>query len=195
MMALLLFIIVVVYVSLLLFSIQQRTFISLGLARFFFLQQKHLELPHKTEFVDKLFLSFTSLAILYVFLPLGEADFLSKLLYLKGILLIPIFYFLGRNTRMDQQSITRLFNLIMIVAIAAFCLNVIEKVIGVHFQQFTGYALFNFAVNGIDPSGNFGLSWTFETQTSGMRLASFFQILWNLPVPVYWLFLQDLFGT
>tara|TARA_R110002049_G_scaffold230_19_gene1450 strand:+ start:2734 stop:3015 length:282 start_codon:yes stop_codon:yes gene_type:complete len=93
-----------------------------------------------------------------VFLPLGEADFLSKLLYLKGILLIPIFYFLGRNTRMDQQSITRLFNLIMIVAIAAFCLNVVEKVIGVHFQQFTGYALFNFAVNVIDPSGNFGLS-------------------------------------
>lgn len=166
----------------------------MALLGFVFYNRNIWNYPIRLNLVDKLFLSFTSLAILYVFLPLGEADFLSKLLYLKGILLIPIFYFLGRNTRMDQQSITRLFNLIMIVAIAAFCLNVIEKVIGVHFQQFTGYALFNFAVNVIDPSGNFGLSWTFETQTSGMRLASFFQILWNLPVPVYWLFLQDLFG-
>jgi len=146
----------------------------LALLGFFFYNKNIWSYPIRLNLVDKLFLSFTALASLYVFLPLGEATLLSKLLYLKGTLLIPLFYFLGRNTRMNQKSVTRLFNLIMLVAIAAFCLNIVEKVIGAHFQQFSGYALFNFAVNGIDPTGNYGLSWTFETQTSGMRLASFF---------------------
>jgi hypothetical protein len=141
----------------------------------FVLYQKNIwRYSVRFNLVDKLFLAFTALAILYVFLPLGEATFISKLLYLKGTLLLPLFYFLGRNTSMNDQSIAKLFSLIMIVAIAAFCLNLVERFIGVHFQQYTGYALFNFVVNGIEPTGNYGLSWTFETQTSGMRLASFF---------------------
>jgi hypothetical protein len=53
--------------------------------------------------------------------------------------------------------------------------NCIESfVLKAHLQQFTGYALFNQVINNIDPSGNFGLTWTFETQAVTKRLASFF---------------------
>jgi hypothetical protein len=62
----------------------------------------------------------------------------------------------------------------MIVAVGAFCLNIMEKIVGIHFQSFTGYAAFNYAINGMEPSGNYGLAWTFETQTTSMRFASFF---------------------
>ena len=128
----------------------------------------------KLNIVDQLLLAFFGLAIVYLFLPLGEATFINKLLYLKNTLLIGVFYFFGRNTRFDEKQVAIFFKLIMVIALAAFLLNVMEKVIGIHFQNITGYALFNFVINGVEPTGNYGLSWTFETQTTGMRLASFF---------------------
>ena len=128
----------------------------------------------RLNIVDRLFLAFFGLATLYVFLPLGDASFLNKLIYLKNIFLMGILYFFGRNTIFNAGEIDRLFKFIMYIAIAAFCLNVLETVINTHFQQFTGYAAFNYAVNGMEPSGNYGLAWTFETQTMAKRLASFF---------------------
>ncbi|SHM56903.1 hypothetical protein SAMN04488057_102173 [Cyclobacterium lianum] len=145
-----------------------------ALLGFLFYQRDFWAYPFRLNTIDKLFIAFFGLATVYLFLPLGEATFLNKLLYLKNTLLIGAFYFLGRNTRFGEGKIDRLFSCIMLIAIAAFCLNLVEKMIGIHFQNFTGYALFNFAINGIEPSGNYGLSWTFETQTTGMRLASFF---------------------
>jgi len=145
-----------------------------ALLGFLFYQRDFWLYPFRLNVVDKLFMAFFALATVYLFLPLGEATFLNKLLYLKNTLLIGAFYFLGRNTNFDSGKIDQVFSWIMVIAIAAFCLNVVEKVIGIHFQNLTGYALFNFAINGIEPSGNYGLSWTFETQTTSMRLASFF---------------------
>jgi uncharacterized membrane protein len=58
---------------------------------------------------------------------------------------------------------------------SAFWVNLVENfILQAHLQQFTGYALYNREINGIDPTGNFGLSWTFETQAVTKRLASFF---------------------
>lgn len=146
----------------------------LALLGFVFYQRNIWDYAIRLNLIDKLFIAFTALSTLYLFLPLGEANFINKMLYLKGILLIPLFYFLGRNSSLGSASISRLFGLIMLIGLAAFLLNIVEKALGLHFQQISGYALFNFAVNGIEPTGNYGLSWTFETQTSGMRLASFF---------------------
>src|SRR5690606_34939785 len=146
----------------------------LGVASFILYQKDIFGYGFKLNLVDKLFITFLSLAIIYLFLPLGEASFINKLLYLKNTLLMGVFYFLGRNTFFEEVQISRLFKCIMLIAILAFGLNILEKVLGIHFQQFNGYALFNYAINGIEPSGNYGLTWTFETQTTGMRLASFF---------------------
>ncbi|MBD3626559.1 MAG: O-antigen ligase domain-containing protein [Cyclobacterium sp.] len=157
-----------------LFQYVKELLLLMALLGFLFYQNDFWLYPFRLNTVDKLFMAFFGLATIYLFLPLGEATFLNKLLYLKNTLLIGAFYFLGRNTRFDSRKIDLVFKCIMVIAIAAFCLNVVEKVIGIHFQNLTGYALFNFAINGIAPSGNYGLSWTFETQTTGMRLASFF---------------------
>src|SRR5690606_8774352 len=97
-----------------------------------------------------------------------------KLLYLKNSMLMGIFYFFGRNTVFNEDETVFLFKCIMLTAVAAFGLNIMEKILDVHFQNFTGYAGFNYAINGMEPSGNYGLAWTFETQTISKRLASFF---------------------
>lgn len=146
----------------------------LGLVSFVLFQKDLFTYGFKLNVVDKLVVGFLSLAAIYIFLPLGDATFINKLLYLKNTLLIGAFYFLGRNTFFDKEQIGALFKCIMVIALLAVGLNILEKIIGIHFQQFTGYALFNYAINGIEPSGNYGLTWTFETQTTGMRLASFF---------------------
>lgn len=156
------------------FQYLKELILLLGVISFVLFQRDVFGYGFKLNLIDKLFLGFVGLAVLYLFLPLGEATFINKLLYLKNTLLMALVYFLGRNTTLKGKEISRLFRCIMIVAIAAFVLNVIEKAVGIHFQQFTGYALYNYAINGMEPSGNYGLTWTFETQTTGMRLASFF---------------------
>lgn len=148
--------------------------LMLGIFSFLFYQRDPFNYPFRLNLVDKLFIFFLGLATLYLFLPLGEASFINKLLYLKNTLLMGLFYFLGRNTFFNEDQIGYLFRYIMIIAIAAFGLNILERLLGTHFQNFTGYASFNYAVNGIEPTGNYGLAWTFETQTGSMRLASFF---------------------
>jgi hypothetical protein len=156
------------------FQYLKELFLLLGLASFVLYQRDLFGFELKLNLVDKFFIAFLSLAVIYVFLPLGEASFINKTLYLKNILLMGGFYFLGRNTSWGGAEIERFFKCVMVVAMLAVCFNIFESLIGVHFQQFTGYALFNYAINGIEPSGNYGLTWTFETQTTGMRLASFF---------------------
>lgn len=148
--------------------------LALSLASFILFQKDPFEFIIRLNIVDKLFLAFMGLATLYLFLPLGESTFINKLLYLKNTWLMGVFYFLGRNTFFNEVQISQLFKWIMIIAIGAMVLNLFETAVGIHFQNFTGYAAFNYAINGMEPSGNYGLAWTFETQTTGMRLASFF---------------------
>lgn len=141
----------------------------------FIMYQKNLfRYPIRLHKVDILFLLFLGLGFLYMFLPLGEATFLNKAVYYKNMLMPGLIYFLARNTQFNNQEANRLFNGIFIIAILAFVVNVGEYLIGTHLQSHTGYALFQQDINDIDPSGNFGLTWTFETQAITRRLASFF---------------------
>src|SRR5690606_40638058 len=94
----------------------------------------------RLNIVDKLFIAFFSLAFLYLFLPLGEASFVNKLIYLKNSMLMGMLYFFGRNTVFDEDQTVLLFKCIMGIAVAAFALNIVEKILDVHFQSFTGYA-------------------------------------------------------
>lgn len=141
----------------------------------FVLYQKNLfEYPFRLHRVDILFLAFLILALVFLVLPLGEASLLNKALYFKNMLIPALVYFLGRNTNFSSKEIERLFKGIFLIAIAAFLVNVFEKTIDTHLQSLTGYALFNEEINEIEPTGHFGLTWTFETQAVTKRLASFF---------------------
>ncbi|MDA0313857.1 MAG: O-antigen ligase family protein [Bacteroidetes bacterium] len=138
-------------------------------------QKNPADYPFRPQSTDWWMGGFLILGFSYLVLPIGEVPFLTKALYFKGILLPGLTYFLGRNTIFEKRELSRLFSMIFIVAILAFVVNLIEQfVLQAHLQQYTGYSLYNQMINDIDPSGNFGLTWTFETQTVTKRLASFF---------------------
>ncbi len=146
----------------------------ISLLSFVFYQRNLFDYPFRLQITDKLFLAFYGLGLVFLFLPIGPANMLTKALYFKNVLMMGMLYFLGRNTNFSDLDYRVLFKSIMLIFVAALGLNLFEKLVGLHFQNITGYALFNQAINNVEPSGNYDLTWTFETQTGGMRLASFF---------------------
>lgn len=130
--------------------------------------------PFKLNALDKAYLAFIFLAVVFLFLPVGEASFVNKAFYLKGLLIPALVYTMGRNTRFSDGEIKRVFHIIFGIVIAAFVVNLLEIALDTHFQTLTGYANFNQAINDVAPSGNFGLTWTFETQAVTKRLGSLF---------------------
>lgn len=157
------------------FQVLKEVVVLVGILGFVFFQKRVFDYPFRLRSTDWLMLAFLSLSFFYLLLPLGEASFLNKALYYKSMLIPGFVYFLGRNTRFDEVEIVWVFKIIFAVAIGAFLVNCIENfLLGAHLQQFTGYALYNQAINDIDPTGNFGLTWTFETQAVTKRLAGFF---------------------
>lgn len=145
-----------------------------ALVGFFVFQRNLSTYSFRLNLIDYLFILFYILVILFLIFPIGPATALSKLLYFKNVALMGLFYFFGRNTNFDNQEVKNLLHTILIIAGLALALNVIEFTMNTHFQQFTGYAIFNQEVNDIIPKGNYGLTWTFETPTYAKRFASFF---------------------
>lgn len=157
------------------FQVLKEVVVLVAVLAFIFYQKRIFQYPFRLQSTDWLMLALLSLAFVYLLLPLGEAAFFSKVLYFKSMLIPGLVYFLGRNTQFEDVEIGRVFRIIFAVAIGAFVVNCFEHfVLDAHVQQFTGYALYNHAINDIDPTGNFGLTWTFETQAVTKRLASFF---------------------
>lgn len=157
-----------------LFQLAKDLMVILSVLVFLLYRRKIFEYPFCFQLVDWLFLGFIGLAFIFLLLPLGVANFVEKGIYFKNILIPGLVFFVGRNTDFEDIEVKRLFQVIFVIAISAFAVNLLEAVIGSHLQTFTGYALFNYAIYDMEPSGNFGLSWTFETQAMTKRLASFF---------------------
>lgn len=138
-------------------------------------QKRPLDYPFRLHAPDWYMGGLLLLGTLYLALPIGEASFVNKALYFKGMVIPGLIYYLGRNTTFSRDEIKNLFSLIFGVAILAFFLNLVEHfILNAHIQQFTGYTLYNQVINNLEPSGNFGLTWTFETQAVTKRLAGFF---------------------
>lgn len=145
-----------------------------ALGGFLVFQRNLLTYSFRLNSLDYLFILFYTLVLLFLILPIGPATLMSKLLYFKNTALMGLFYFFGRNTNFTDQEVKNLLHTILVIAGLALVLNLIEFGMNTHFQQFTGYAIFNQEVNDINPKGNFGLTWTFETPTYAKRFASFF---------------------
>ena len=124
--------------------------------------------------LDKLILIFLMLVVLYLILPLGEANFLSKIIYAKNIFLIGILYFFGRNSDFKVENWNLVLKLLVSICLLAFLISFSENLIGVHLHSFLGFSEYNLVINDIDPQGNFGLNWSFEGQGAIPRYASFF---------------------
>lgn len=157
------------------FQIIKEVIILLAFGGFVFFQKEMFGYPFRMRPTDWLMLGLLTLGFLYLLLPIGSATFVNKALYYKSMLMPGFVYFLGRNTRWNEAEIKRLFLVIFVVMFAAFAVNVVESfILQAHLQQFSGYALYNQVINNIEPTGNFGLTWTFETQAVTKRLAAFF---------------------
>lgn len=141
----------------------------------FVLFQKNIfQYPFRLTLVDKLFAALMLLAIFFLFAPVGEATFSAKIFYFKGMIIPAMVYFMGRNTQFNDKEVGLIFKIIFGIVVVGFGVNLLELLFDTHFQSITGYANFNQAINDVEPSGNFGLSWTFETQAITKRLASIF---------------------
>lgn len=156
------------------FQLAKDLVVILSVLSFIIYNKKIFEYSFRFNAIDRVFLAFLGLALLFLVLPIGETGFVNKLLYFKNMLVPAMVYFVGRNTRFEDREVGRLFKVIFIIAISAFGVNVLEALSNTHLQQYTGYALFNQVFNNMELSGNFGLSWTFETQAVTKRFASFF---------------------
>ena len=138
-------------------------------------QKKIFSYPLRFQPTDWYFLAFMSLAVAFLVLPIGQAGFMNKALYFKSMFIPSLIYLLGRNTAFGAIELKRLFQIIFLIAIGAFLMNLVENyLLNAHLQQFTGYALFNEVINNIEPQGNYNLTWTFETTNAMKRLGSFF---------------------
>jgi hypothetical protein len=128
----------------------------------------------KFSILDKLIISFLSIVLFYLFLPLGEATFISKLIYSKNIFLIGIVYFFGRNTGFKTYNWNKILKILIGLAVFSFLVALSEKTLGNHLHSFLGFSEYNLIVNDIDPQGNYGLNWSFESQSTSPRYAAFF---------------------
>ena len=138
--------------------------------------------------LDKLFLSFVILIILYTIIPVGEADLISKIIYAKNILIIPLVYFMGRNLEFSNKVYMNLKKIFLGVIIASFVFVFFEFIFSTHFHSFINYSNYNSIVNEIDPQGNYGLSWSFESQGARPRYAAFFADPLELSASLLFLF-------
>ena len=128
----------------------------------------------KFSLVDKLILFFTFLVTIYAFIPLGEADIFSKLIYAKNLYIISITYLIGRNIKIDEVLFKTIKKILKYLILSITFFLCFEFILTTHFHSIIEFSNYNAIVNEIDPQGNFGLSWSFESQGSSPRYAAFF---------------------
>ena len=124
--------------------------------------------------LDKLVFGLVILILFYTLIPLGEADFFSKIIYAKNLLLIALVYFIGRNTELSDEIYLNIKKLFLVIILSSSLFVFFEFIFSTHFHTLINYSLYNSIVNEIDPQGNYGLSWSFEAQSAKPRYASFF---------------------
>ena len=122
---------------------------------------------------DYIALAFVGLAILFYVLPIGEATFGNKTIYLKNLLVLALMYFFGRNTQVSEKDIVRLVHLIIVIVVLAFPIAFFEKLINTHLQSLIGYTDYVIAKGG-EPTGAYALQYTFQASNGAKRFASFF---------------------
>lgn len=135
-----------------------------------------LTLRKKPRFhlIDYLILAFFLYTLVYAILPIGEQTLVNRLIAFKSTSFFVLVYFTGRFFDPAKIYIGKYFNYIMLLTIAAGVIISFEFLFNQHLQTLTGYADYSYYFFNFEPSGNFGLSWTFESEGGFKRFASFF---------------------
>lgn len=124
--------------------------------------------------IDYAVIAYFSYTFLYAIFPIGEQGLFVRLIAFKSLSFFSLIYFCGRLFEPHAIYINKYFHYILYLTIAAAVLVIIEYTTSQHFQTLTGYADFYYYIFNFEPTGAYGLSWTFETETGIKRFASFF---------------------
>lgn len=124
--------------------------------------------------IDYMLMAFLGYTMLYALLPLGEQSFVNRLIALKSTSFFVIVYFAGRFFDPKKIYINKYLNYIVLLSIAAGVVICAEVLLNQHLQTITGLAEYSYYFFNFEPSGNYGLTWTFESEGGFKRFASFF---------------------
>ena len=128
----------------------------------------------KVTKLDLLFISFSALIFFFMVFPIGEANLLEKIIYGKNLLLISLVYFLGRNINYSFLELNFINKILVILTSISFLVALIEFSFYTHLHSAINYSSFYLDLYNINPTGNYGLSWTFERPGPIKRFGSFF---------------------
>ncbi|RZL56838.1 MAG: hypothetical protein EOO93_18305 [Pedobacter sp.] len=128
----------------------------------------------KFHYLDYLILAFFAYTLIYAILPIGEQGLVDRLMAFRTLSFFVLVYACGRLFKPQEIYISKYFHYILLLAIAATVVMLTEVVSNQHLQTNTGYADYNFYLFNFEPSGNYGLTWTFESEGGYKRFASFF---------------------
>ena len=142
--------------------------ISLGLAVW------QLNKLPRFKITDWLVASFFVYSFLFVLMPIGSYDFISKLLAFKSLSFFCLLYFSGRLINAKEVLLSSPLKLIGYVTMVAAALVLFEYASDKHIHTQTGYMDFLIHFFEDETSGNYGLTWTFETETGLKRFGSIF---------------------
>jgi hypothetical protein len=124
--------------------------------------------------IDYAILVFFVYTLLYAILPIGQQGFSARLLAFKSTSFYIIVYFTGRLFDPKTIYVNKYFNYIVLLTIAAGAVLCVEVMMHQQLQLFTGYTEYCYYFFNIEPSGIFGLSTTFDSDSGLRRFASFF---------------------
>ena len=124
-----------------------------------------------TDWMVATFLVYT---FIYAVLPIGSYDFVTRLLAFKSLSFFCILYFVGRLINARQILLSKPLKMIGVMTIIAAIIVIIEYLRNEHLHVNTGFTDFLVKYFDGEQSGNYGLIWTFETETGLKRFGSIF---------------------
>ena len=128
----------------------------------------------KLFLIDKLILLFFIYSLLYLILPIGEYGFFNRLIAFKALSVFPLIYFTGRFCRFQSINIKQFFSYICAVSILAAIVLLFEVIPYQHLHTRTGLSNYMQHFFNAEPAGNYGLLWSFETESGLKRFGSIF---------------------
>lgn len=128
----------------------------------------------RLHLIDYLILAFFGYTFIYAILPIGEQSFFQRLIAFKSTSFFVVVYFTGRLMNIRDIYVSKYFNFVVLLTIAAGAVLVVEVISNQHLQTKTGFADYVYYFFNFEPGGDYGLSWTFQSEGGYKRFASFF---------------------
>jgi hypothetical protein len=140
----------------------------------FILNIVNLKYRPRFHLIDYVIFAFFLYTIIYAILPIGEQSFANRLIALKSTSFYIVVYFTGRLLDPKTIYIKKYFNYIILLTIVAGAVLLVELIMYRQLQLYTGYVDYSYYFFNFEPSGIFGLSTTFDSDSGYRRFASFF---------------------